>query len=504
MKLIKSILAKILAKQAKKKIDYWSQNPIETQEKTLRNLIGTAKNTVFGKDHSFNKITDYASFKANVPIRNYEELKPYMDRVILGELNVLWKGKPLYFAKTSGTTSGEKYIPISKESLPCHISSARDALLCYILESKNTSFIHGKMIFLQGSPKLEKKNGIKIGRLSGIVAHFVPSYLQKNRMPSWQTNCIEDWENKVETIVQETQNQDMTLISGIPPWLQMYFEKLIKEKNQPVGSMFKNLQLVVTGGVNYEPYKDKMNKLLGRKIDTIQTYPASEGFIAFQDKLDNNGLLLLLNNGIFYEFIPVEEVVNKNPSRFSIKEIELNKEYAIILNTNAGLWGYNIGDTVRFVSKNPHRILVTGRTKHFTSAFGEHVIAHEVETALKNTIEKYSCIVSEFTVAPKINPKEGLPHHQWFIEFEKLPKDKEVFCLELDNQLRNLNTYYNDLVTGNVLKPLVICVVKKTGFQQYMKSQGKLGEQNKTPRLSNDRFIADKLFELNLIEKHFL
>ena len=500
MEFLKSFVPKILSNRARKKIAFWSNHPIETQQKVLQNLIKNAQHTAFGKEHHFGEIVSYELFKKNVPIRSYEDLKPYIERIKQGESNVLWKGKPLYFAKTSGTTSGTKYIPISKESMPTHIESAKNALLCYLYQSKNASFVNGKMIFLQGSPTLQEKNGIKIGRLSGIVAHFVPSYLQKNRMPSWETNCIEDWEKKVETIVQETQNQNMTLISGIPPWLQMYFEKLIAQNNKPVGELFKNLQLIVTGGVNYEPYREKMNQLLGREIQIIQTYPASEGFIAFQDELNNEALLLLLDNGIFYEFIPVEEVFNENPTRFSIGEIELEKEYAIILNTNAGLWGYSIGDTVRFVSKNPYRILVTGRTKHFTSAFGEHVIAIEVEKALKNTIENHFCIVSEFSVAPQVNPSEGLPHHEWFIEFESLPKNLSEFSSELDHQLRKLNSYYNDLIAGNILRPLVISTIKKAGFQQYMKSQGKLGGQNKLPRLSNDRNIAEKLSELDLIE----
>ncbi|MEG0983414.1 GH3 family domain-containing protein, partial [Algoriella sp.] len=379
---------------------------------------------------------------------------------------------------------------------------ARNALLYYIHEKQNADFVNGKMIFLQGSPILEEENGLKVGRLSGISAHFVPNYLQKNRLPSYETNIIEDWETKVDRVVEETVNADMTLISGIPPWLIMYFERLIKVSGKEnVQSIFKNLQLMVTGGVNYEPYREKVNQLIGRKIDFIQTYPASEGFIAYQDSQKSEDLLLLLNNGIFYEFIPVDEFFDENPTRISIKEVELGKDYVLILNTNAGLWGYNIGDTVRFTSLYPFKIVVSGRIKHYTSAFGEHVIGHEVEQALQKTIEKFPASVNEFSVAPQVNPTEGLPYHEWLIEFDQKPQNMQEFNKELDLQMRKQNTYYDDLITGNILTQLQISVVEKGGFQLYMKSIGKLGGQNKVPRLSNNREIADEFYLLNLIQK---
>ncbi|MEG1199916.1 MAG: GH3 auxin-responsive promoter family protein, partial [Algoriella sp.] len=321
-------------------------------------------------------------------------------------------------------------------------------------------------------------------------------------LPSYETNIIEDWETKVDRVVEETVNADMTLISGIPPWLIMYFERLIKVSGKEnVQSIFKNLQLMVTGGVNYEPYREKVNQLIGRKIDFIQTYPASEGFIAYQDSQKSEDLLLLLNNGIFYEFIPVDEFFDENPTRISIKEVELGKDYVLILNTNAGLWGYNIGDTVRFTSLYPFKIVVSGRIKHYTSAFGEHVIGHEVEQALQKTIEKFPASVNEFSVAPQVNPTEGLPYHEWLIEFDQKPQNMQEFNKELDLQMRKQNTYYDDLITGNILTQLQISVVEKGGFQLYMKSIGKLGGQNKVPRLSNNREIADEFYLLNLIQK---
>ena len=490
---VKSIAAKIFAGIIHKKTQKWVQNPVETQQKVFQNLIASADVTRFGKDHKFSKIKSFEDFAKQVPIREYEELRPYVDRVVNGEADILWKGKPIYFAKTSGTTSGAKYIPLTKESMPFHIEAARNAILGYIHETGKTDFVDGKMIFLQGSPVLEEKNGINLGRLSGIVAHFVPKYLQKNRMPSWETNCIEDWETKVDAIVEETFNENMTVISGIPSWVQMYFEKLEQTGNKPVGDIFKNFNLFIYGGVNYEPYRAKFENLIGRKVDSIELFPASEGFFAYQDSQKDKGMLLLLNSGIFYEFVKSEEFFTEKPRRYTIGEVELNVNYVLIISTNAGLWAYNIGDTVQFTSLKPYRVIVSGRIKHYISAFGEHVIGKEVEHALKEAMENSNIRVNEFTVAPQIATNTGLPYHEWFIEFENQSENLEEFALKIDNAMRKQNSYYDDLIVGKVLKTLVITKVLKNGFQDYMKSIGKLGGQNKIPRLSNDRKIADLL-----------
>lgn len=490
---IKSFFAKQFAKKIHEKTQKWAKNPIETQEKVFKNLILEAKETAFGKDHNFSQIKSFSDFAKQVPVRDYEALKPYVEKVVKGEENILWKGKPLYFAKTSGTTSGAKYIPLTSASMPFHIEAARNAILSYIHETGNADFVSGKMIFLQGSPILEEKNGIQFGRLSGIVAHFVPKYLQKNRMPSWETNCIDDWETKVDAIVEETFDKNMTIISGIPSWVQMYFEKLKQKGGKPVGEIFKNFNLFIYGGVNFEPYRAKFENLIGRKVDSIELFPASEGFFAYQDSQKEKGMLLLLNAGIFYEFIKADEFFNENARRYTIGEVQLGINYVLIISTNAGLWGYNIGDTVQFTSLKPYRVIVSGRIKHYISAFGEHVIGKEVEEALKEAMENSSVRVNEFTVAPQIAPNEGLPYHEWFIEFENEPENMDDFILKIDNAMRKQNIYYDDLIVGNVLRKLVITKVSKNGFQDYMKSIGKLGGQNKIPRLSNDRNIADKL-----------
>ena len=492
---IKSFLSIYFAKFIVQKNLAWKNNATKTQENLLTNLLKTAKNTKFGFDHNFAEIKNYDDFKKNVPIRDYEDLSSYIENIKKGEANILWPGKPIYFCKTSGTTSGTKYIPITKESMPCHLNSARDAILSYIVETKNTSILNGKMIFLQGSPELTKTGDILTGRLSGIVAHHIPSYLKTNRLPSYSVNCIENWEKKVDAIVDETYNQNMTLISGIPPWVQMYFEKLQLKSNSLIKDIFPNFNLFIYGGVNFQPYKKTFEKLIGKKVDGVELYPASEGFIAYQDSQKELGMLLCVDNGIFYEFIESENYFKDRQERLSLKDISLNVNYVIILNTNAGLWGYNIGDTVKFVSKNPYRIIVSGRLKHFTSAFGEHVIAEEIEKSLEKALKIEYAEVNELHIAPEVNPNNGLPFHCWFIEFRKEPENLEKFATILDLELQKLNSYYKDLISGGVLKKLEIFLVKKNGFRDYMHSVGKLGGQNKVPRLANDKTLADKLIK---------
>jgi hypothetical protein len=494
---LKAALSKPFAAVANRQLNKLRKNAVALQQKTFHYLISQGKNTAFGKMHQFGQIKTYADFKKQVPVYDYEDLRHYINRVAQGEKNVLWPGKPAYLAKTSGTTSGVKYIPISKQSMPQHIKAARNALLSYIYETGNAGFADGKMIFLQGSPVLDIKAGISTGRLSGIVAHHVPAYLQKNRLPSYEVNCMDDWEQKVDAIVTETKNEDMRLISGIPPWCQMYFDRLSAVSGgKKIKDIFPNFKLFVHGGVNFEPYRARMEETIGFAIDAIETYPASEGFIAFQDSQKEKGLLLMVDSGIFYEFIPAEEFFNDEPTRISLEDVELDKNYALILNTNAGLWGYSLGDTVKFVSKNPYKIVVTGRIKHYISAFGEHVIGEEVEQALMSVANQEGVDVIEFTVAPQVNPPLGqLPYHEWFIEFGKEPKDMAAFAIKVDKALQKKNIYYFDLIEGNILHPLIIKSLKKDTFINYMRSQGKLGGQNKVPRLANDRKIAEGLKE---------
>ncbi|KXX67527.1 GH3 auxin-responsive promoter family protein [Flammeovirga sp. SJP92] len=492
----KSFLSKPLAAYIVKQQNEWANNPSRSQDKVFQSLVQGAKNTAFGRDHNFGDIKNYEDFKKNVPIVDYEALRPYIDRIIKGESDVLWKGAPAYFAKTSGTTSGAKYIPLTKESIPNHINSARNAMLNYIHETGNSKFLDKKLIFLSGSPVLGKSGEILSGRLSGIVNHHVPGYLRRNQMPSYETNCIEDWEIKLERIIDETIAQDMSLISGIPPWVQMYFDRIIERTGKSIQEVFPNFELFIYGGVNFEPYRKKLYDSIGKNLPSIELFPASEGFFAFQDSQHEEGMLLQLDSGIFYEFIPSEEYFDENPTRLKIDEVEVGKNYALIINSNAGLWGYSIGDTVKFVSTDPYRVIVSGRIKHYISAFGEHVIGEEVEKTMKYALEQHPEVkITEFSVAPQVNPADGLPYHEWLISFENAPNDLDAFALTLDNKLRELNTYYDDLITGSITRTIVITPLQRDAFQQYMKSIGKLGGQNKVPRLANDRKIADKIVE---------
>jgi hypothetical protein len=492
---IKSLLAKPFANYVYKQIKKGMTTAVADQQHIFQQLLKTGNKTVFGKDHDFAAIKTHDDYVQRVPIRDYEAFKPYIEKIKAGKHNILWKGMPIYFAKTSGTTSGVKYIPITKESIPNHINTARNALLCYMAETGNHTFADGKLIFLSGSPVLERVAGVPTGRLSGIVNHHIPKYLRSNQMPSFETNCIDDWEEKLDKIVDETINENMTLISGIPPWMQMYFDRLQERSGKKIGELFPNFSVMVQGGVNYEPYKSKLTESIGRNIDTIELFPASEGFFAFQDSQKEPGLLLNTNSGIFFEFVPVAEIANEQPTRLTLKDVKIGENYALIINSNAGLWAYSIGDTVKFISTDPYRIVVTGRIKHFISAFGEHVIGEEVEAALLSVTEAPQIHIKEFTVAPFISQDKGKSYHEWFIEFEEIPTDMTAFAKRLDDSMRLKNVYYDDLIAGNILEPLKITPIQKNGFVNYMKSIGKLGGQNKVARLSNDRLIAEGIIE---------
>ncbi|MBC6996526.1 GH3 auxin-responsive promoter family protein [Lewinella lacunae] len=492
---MKSKLLKPYASIVRRQVRSVAARAVDAQRDIREDLVRSARHTAFGRDHDFAAIRSYDDFKARVPLVDYEAFKGYADRTRDGEKDVSWLGRPKYFAKTSGTTSGVKYIPLTRQSIPNHFGTARNALFNYYAETGRGKWLDGKMIFLSGSPEMGDTNGIPTGRLSGIVNHQVPAWLRTNQLPSYATNCIEDWETKLERIVDETIGADMRLISGIPPWVQMYYERLLARSGKStILELFPNLEMFVYGGVNFEPYRQSLERLVGGRIPSVETYPASEGFIAFQDSQTEEGLLLNADSGIFFEFVPAGEIFDAAPTRLSLGEVSTGVNYAIILNTNAGLWGYNIGDTVEFVSLRPYRLRVTGRIKHFISAFGEHVIGKEVEAAMRAVADRHRVEVTEFTVAPQVSPPEGgLPYHEWFVEFAKPPADAAAFARELDAAMVEQNIYYQDLIAGNVLRPLVLRPTAPGAFRDYMKSQGKLGGQNKVPRLSNDRGIADQL-----------
>jgi len=492
---MKSLLIRPYAKYIKRQVRRERRSVHEDQKRIFKTLIEKGRKTQFGKDHDFENIKTEEDFKNQVPVKDYEGLKSYFDLMVAGGHDILWPDQPKYYAKTSGTTSGIKYIPITAASMPNHIGTARKALMSYASQGKNSKIFDGRVMFLSGSPTLSDTAGVATGRLSGIVNHEIPSWIKGNQLPSYKTNCIDDWESKLDKIVEETTNHDLRLISGIPPWVQMYFERILQVTGKSsIIEVFPNLSVFMYGGVNFEPYRETIETLIGRSIDSVELYPASEGFLAYQDTLEHNGLLLNTNSGIYFEFIPLEDFAKDNAPRLGLKEVQLEKDYVIILSNNAGLWSYNLGDTIRFVNLNPYRIVVSGRVKHFISAFGEHVIGKEVEEAMIDACATYNAAVREYTVAPQVNPKDSdQPYHEWFVEWDVTPRNLDTFAQELDNNLRKQNTYYDDLISGSILQRLIIRSVPTDTFRNYMKNQGKLGGQNKVPRLSNDRKLVDKL-----------
>lgn len=472
-----------------------SQNALKDQDRLFHQLIRLGSPTVFGRDHQFVRIKNPGDYQDRVPIRDYEAIKDYIYRIKEGERDVLWPGVPLYFAKTSGTTSGVKYIPLTKASMPYHFRCARNAVMNYAAQINDFSYLDGKLIFLSGSPETSMAGTVRAGRLSGLVNLHIPSLFKLSQLPSYATNCIEDWDTKVDRIIDECLGQDLRLLSGIPPWVVMFTEKILKRtgKNH-IKDVFPNLRMLVSGGVNFAPYRDQYAKLFGSEMPRVDTYPASEGFIGFQFQPEDPALLLNTRAGVYFEFVTLEELNKTNPQRLRLEEVKTGVTYAILLTTNAGLWCYNIGDTIEFVSVRPYLFLINGRVSQYISAFGEHVIEKEVETALLQTCEKHRCTVAEFTVAPQVNPGDGgKPFHEWFIDFENQPQDTAQFSRDLDLAMCKQNIYYQDLIAGSILRPLQLKIMKPDSFLDYMRNIGKLGGQNKIPHLRNDRKIADAL-----------
>lgn len=498
MNLRSLIISKIATSLASKQV-MTQEAAYNTQIKTLSRILATKADTASLKEFNIGQsITNYTAFRSNIPLQTYEDLAPYIQRIQQGEKDVLWPGKPLYFAKTSGTTSGSKYIPVTKASIANHLQGARQTLIHYIHHTKDVNFLQRgrKMLFLSGSPQLKKEYGIPTGRLSGIVNHHIPFYIRGHYLPTHATNCITDWEQKIDRIVEETLSKDLSVIAGIPPWIQMYFDKLQHKTGERIGAIFPHLSLLIHGGMRFAPYKERLLRSIGRNITALATYAASEGFIAYQNVPDEEGLLLQLNSGIFFEFIPLADTASlASATRLHIGDVAIGVDYAIVVSTNAGLLSYLIGDTVRFISLDPPKIIITGRVQQFISAFGEHVIVEEIEKAMRNALTQYPSVqVREYMVAPQIGKGDGVAsHHEWLIDFENPPADIQAFAGAIDACMCKQNSYYNDLIMGNVLSTLQITALPSEAFITYMRTAGKLGEQNKIVRVSNDRTIADQL-----------
>ena len=466
---------------------------IKDQNSTLKTILKMGEGSLFMKQLGVSRGLTYHKYANKVPVTDYESISPYITRISNGEKNILTRGAPQYFAITSGTTSGTKYIPITRESMMFQTQAIKELLLLYAHQSNNYSISNVGMMFIQGSPELKYLNKMPYAKLSGIAARHIPFFLKKNRYPSMKTNHISDWSKKILKIVEETYNKDMRVIGGIPPWVITYFEALLNYTNKKnVSEVFPNLKLYIHGGTSFDNYRESFLGFCG-EIDTLEVYPASEGFFAYQNTLNEEGLLLLTNHGVFYEFIKLEDYRLNRFNRLCLEEVETETDYVMLVSTIAGLWAYNTGDTIRFISKNPYKILFSGRSSQYCSAFGEHVIEKEVQIALKNTVNLVGGRVVEFSVCPSVVERPELSRHLWFIEFLIKPENVILFEETLNLELERQNIYYKDLVDSGVIGPLKVFCVKSGGFNQYMKSIGKFGGQNKCPHLSNSSEIGDFL-----------
>ncbi len=476
--------------------------PGQVQKECFTQLIDRAVNTKWGKEHKFSSITNYVDFQQVSNIQTYEDIKPYVDRIREGETNLLWPGEIRWFAKSSGTTNDKsKFIPVSKESLEkCHFRGGRDVLALYTYNYPDSKIFRGKGLTLGGSHRIDNYNNQSYyGDLSAILIENLPFWTEFIRTPSQEVALIDKWEVKLEKIAHETMNENVTSIAGVPSWNLVMIKHLLEKTGKSnLLEIWPNLELFIHGGVSFIPYKNQFEALIpSENMHYLEAYNASEGFFAIQDDPSRDDMLLMLDYGIFYEFIPLEEIESKNPSVLTIEQVKTGINYAIIISTNSGLWRYMIGDTVIFTSLNPHKIKITGRTKHFINVFGEEVIVDNAEKALKSACEKTNSQVMDYTVGPVFMSNNKKGGHEWVIEFVKAPASIEEFCYYLDNALMNINSDYEAKRYKNITldKPKINIVPCGT-FYKWMEKRGKLGGQNKVPRLFNTRKYVDELLKL--------
>ena len=480
-------------------------NPLKLQEEALFSILDKARYTEFGRKYGFDSVKSIKAYQQKLPLFRYNDIKPWVEKTIKGKSNVLWQGRISDFALSSGTTSGNKYIPISKELINTNRRAALDCAALYLKESGEKSILKGRFLFLGGSTALERlEGGSFAGDLSGIVSRRIPFIFRSMYEPSEKIASISDWERKIIKIVQKEVDVDIRGVFGIPSWLLVFFKRVLKEASRKKGKdintiieIWPNLSLLVHGGVSFKPYRHIFDEVIGKEIYHLETYPASEAFIAIQDRRNESDLLLMLDYDIFYEFVPEEEIKKQNPTRLTIADVETDKNYAIIITNNSGLYSYILGDTIKFTELNPPRLVVTGRIENFLSAFGEHLIVEEAEDAIVYACNKTDSEIEEFTVAPLFPKKrDELPYHQWLIEFRKRPQNLEEFAQLIDEKLKDKNEDYK-IHRGKHLsidEPQIVELTKGT-FYNWMKSENKLGGQHKVPRLKNDRTIADRLLE---------
>jgi hypothetical protein len=500
MKLLSPIISR-LARNRFWRIQNWSNHPVAAQRQVLQDLVSAGQYTELGKKYHFAKLFTLKEFKKHVPIHEYDDIKTYISRMMQGDDNILWNTPVKWFAQSSGTTSDKsKYIPISDESLADnHFKAAKDVLTNYYNNFPGSDLLTGKSLVVGGSHQLSKVNEeIQFGDLSAVLMQNSPFWGQWIRTPELSVALLDEWEEKIEQLAQITANENVTSLAGVPTWTLILLKRILQIKNkQNIKEVWPNLELYVNGGVSFVPYKEQFDKIIGGKINYLEIYNASEGFIAAQVKPDDDGMLLFTEHGIFYEFMPVEEYGKRNPKTIGLKEVELDKNYALVISTTGGLWRYLIGDTVIFIAINPYKIKVSGRLKHYMNAFGEEVIVDNTDKAIAAACEKTNAMVSDYTAAPVYFSQNNNGAHEWLIEFEKVPNNITAFTYELDNALKDVNSDYEAKRHKDIALRLPIVHILPVGtFNEWLKSKGKLGGQHKVPRLSNDRIILEEVMAI--------
>ena len=494
--LINSIASWVL-KQRIHQIELFLKYPHEVQEELMMNLIRSSEETVIGQKYDFGSIKSYQTFAERVPIATYEDLEPMIELTRKGAQNVFWNTPIKWFAKSSGTTNAKsKFIPVSNEALEdCHYKGSKDLLCMYLNNNENSEMFLGKSLRLGGSSQIYENNKTSFGDLSAILIENMPLWAEFSSTPSNKISLMSEWETKLTAIINETKTENVTSFAGVPSWMLVLLNRILSETNHTnLFELWPNLEVYFHGGVNFEPYRAKIEQSIGKKIDTIETYPASEGFIAFQDTQNEAGLLLNINAGIFFEFIPVENYFDEKPVRLTLAEIELEKNYALILSTNAGLWAYSIGDTIKFVNKERSEIIITGRTKHFLSLVGEHLSVDNMNKAIQVASEKMNINCSEFTVAGF--PVDGFFGHHWYIGCDEAV-DTQLLTQHIDETLKEINDDYA-VERKSALKEVKLTILKENTFLSFMESRGKVGGQHKFPRVLKGTVLTDwKAFILN-------
>jgi len=485
------------------RIENWTNHPVAAQREVLQDLVTAAQYTEFGKKYGFSKLFSVKAFKQTVPVHEYDDLRPYIERMMDGEENVLWNSPVQWFAKSSGTTSDKsKFIPISEESLQeNHYKASKDVLTNYYKNFPSSDLLTGKGLVVGGSHQLSQHNEfVQYGDLSAVLMQNAPFWGQWLRTPELRIALLDDWEDKLEKLAQTTADENVTSIAGVPTWTLLLLKRILDIKGkETISEVWPNLELYIVGGVSFVPYREQFERLIGKPINYLEIYNASEGFIAAQEKPDDEGMTLFTEHGVFYEFMPVEEYGKKFPATVGLNQVQLNKQYALIISTTGGLWRYIIGDTIKFTSLKPYRIVITGRLKHYINAFGEEVMVDNTDRAIAMASEKTGAVVNDYTAAPVYFSASGNGAHEWLIEFEREPDDLKAFARELDAGLQAVNSDYEAKRQKDIAlsMPRVHALPKGT-FTEWLRRKGKLGGQHKVPRLSNDRKILEEILSIQL------